>query len=75
MAAIDVMPIPLGNLIPAVALVFIELGLVFRDGGCSDLGASDIGLGTGCHDRPAADGMGLGQRVDPGLGLRLKGTD
>ena len=32
MAAIIVMPIPFGNLLPAVALVFIALGLVFRDG-------------------------------------------
>lgn len=32
MAAIVVMPIPFGNLLPAVALVFIGLGLVFRDG-------------------------------------------
>ena len=32
MAAIVVMPIPLGNLQPAVALVFIGLGLVFRGG-------------------------------------------
>lgn len=32
MAAIIVMPIPFGNLLPAVALVFIWLGLVFRDG-------------------------------------------
>ena len=32
MAAIVVMPIPFGNLLPAVALVLIGLGLVFRDG-------------------------------------------
>ncbi len=32
MAAIVVMPIPFGNLLPAVALAFIGLGLVFRDG-------------------------------------------
>lgn len=32
MAAIIVMPIPFGNLLPAVALVLIGLGLVFRDG-------------------------------------------
>jgi hypothetical protein len=32
MAAIVVMPIPFDNLLPAVALVFIGLGLVFRDG-------------------------------------------
>lgn len=30
MAAIVVMPIPFGNLLPAVALMFIGLGLVFR---------------------------------------------
>ena len=43
--------------------------------GCNDPGAADVGGGRGCHDRPAADGMGLGPRVDPGLGLRLNGTD
>ncbi len=32
MAAIVVLPIPFGNLLPAVALVLIGLGLVFRDG-------------------------------------------
>jgi hypothetical protein len=32
MAAIVVMPIPFGNLLPAVALVLIGLGLVYRDG-------------------------------------------
>jgi hypothetical protein len=32
MATIVVMPIPFGNLLPAVALMFIGLGLVFRDG-------------------------------------------
>lgn len=32
MAAIVVMPIPFGNLLPALALVVIGLGLVFRDG-------------------------------------------
>ncbi len=32
MAVIIVMPIPFGNLLPALALVLIGLGLVFRDG-------------------------------------------
>lgn len=32
MALIVVMPIPFGNLLPALALVFIGLGLVLRDG-------------------------------------------
>ena len=32
MAAIIVMPIPFGNLLPALALLFVALGLVFRDG-------------------------------------------
>ena len=32
MAAIVVMPIPFGNLLPALALVLIGLGMVFRDG-------------------------------------------
>lgn len=43
--------------------------------GRSDPGAADVGGGTGCHDRPAADGMGLGQRVVAGLGLRLNEND
>jgi len=32
MAVIVVMPIPLGNLLPAIALALIGLGMVFRDG-------------------------------------------
>ena len=32
MAAIVVVPIPFGNVLPALALMFIGLGLVFRDG-------------------------------------------
>jgi hypothetical protein len=32
MAAIIVLPLPLGNLLPAVALVCLGLGMVFRDG-------------------------------------------
>lgn len=32
MATILVMPIPFGNLLPAIALAFLGLGLVFRDG-------------------------------------------
>lgn len=38
MAAIVVLPIPFGNLLPAVALVFIGQGLVFRDGVAVTLG-------------------------------------
>ena len=38
MAGIVVMPIPFGNFLPAVALVFIGLGLVFRDGVAMVLG-------------------------------------
>ncbi len=32
MAIIVVLPIPFGNLLPALALMLIGLGLVFRDG-------------------------------------------
>lgn len=32
MATILVMPIPFGNLLPAIALAFLGLGLIFRDG-------------------------------------------
>lgn len=38
MAAIVVMPIPFGNLLPAMSLVLIGLGLVFRDGVAMILG-------------------------------------
>jgi hypothetical protein len=44
MAAIIVMPIPFGNVLPAVALVFIGLGLVFRDGLAMILGLLFSGL-------------------------------
>ncbi len=44
MAAIIVMPIPFGNVLPAVALVFIGLGLVFRDGLAMILGLLLSGL-------------------------------
>jgi hypothetical protein len=44
MAAIIVMPIPFGNLLPAVALVFIGLGLVFRDGVAVILGLLTSGV-------------------------------
>lgn len=41
MAAVLILPIPFGNLLPAAALVLIGLGLVFRDGW-----AVLLGLGT-----------------------------
>jgi len=44
MAAIVVMPIPFGNLLPAVALVFIGLGLVFHDGVAVILGLLTSGV-------------------------------
>ena len=44
MAGIVVMPIPFGNLLPAVALVLIGLGLVFRDGVAVILGLLMSGL-------------------------------
>lgn len=44
MAAIVVMPIPFGNVLPAVALVFIGLGLVFRDGVAVILGLLMSGM-------------------------------
>lgn len=44
MAAIVVMPIPFGNLLPAVALMLIGLGLVFRDGVAVLLGLLVSGL-------------------------------
>ena len=45
MAVIIVMPIPFGNLLPAVALVFLGLGLVFRDGIAVMLGLLVSGVG------------------------------
>lgn len=47
MAAIIVMPIPFGNLLPAVALVFIGLGLLFRDGVAVILGLLMSGVKSG----------------------------
>lgn len=44
MAVIVVMPIPFGNVLPAVALSFIGLGLVFRDGLAVLLGLLMSGL-------------------------------
>ncbi|MGN6825909.1 exopolysaccharide biosynthesis protein [Paucibacter sp. M5-1] len=44
MAAIVVMPIPFGNLLPALALVLIGLGLVFRDGVAVILGLMMSGV-------------------------------
>jgi hypothetical protein len=44
MATIVVMPIPFGNLLPALALVFIGLGLVFEDGVAIALGLVGAGL-------------------------------
>ena len=44
MAFIIVLPIPFGNLLPALAMVFIGLGLVFRDGVAMVLGMVTAGL-------------------------------
>lgn len=44
MAVIVVLPIPFGNVLPAVAVVFIGLGLVFRDGLAVVLGLLMSGL-------------------------------
>ena len=44
MAAVVVMPIPFGNLLPAATLVLIGLGMVFRDGLVTMLGLLTAGL-------------------------------
>lgn len=44
MAAIIVMPIPFGNVLPALALVLLGLGLVFRDGVAVILGLMMSGV-------------------------------
>lgn len=44
MATLIVLPIPFGNLVPALALMFIGLGLVFRDGVAVVLGLVGAGL-------------------------------
>jgi len=44
MALIVVMPIPFGNVLPALALMLIGLGLVFRDGVAVVLGLAMAGL-------------------------------
>jgi len=46
MAFIVVMPIPFGNVLPALALMLIGLGLVFRDGVAVVLGLAMAGLAT-----------------------------
>lgn len=46
MALIVVMPIPFGNLLPALALMLIGLGLVFRDGVAVVLGLALSALAT-----------------------------
>ena len=44
MACIVVLPIPFGNVLPALALMFIGLGLVFRDGVAVVLGLATAGM-------------------------------
>ena len=44
MATIVVLPIPFGNLLPALALILVGLGLVFRDGVAVVLGLVGAGL-------------------------------
>jgi hypothetical protein len=44
MAVIVVMPIPFGNVLPSLALTFIGLGLVFKDGIAVLLGLMGAGL-------------------------------
>ena len=44
MALIVVMPIPFGNVLPALALMLIALGLVFRDGVAVILGLAVAAL-------------------------------
>ena len=75
MAAIVVMPIPFGNLTPAVALMFIGLGLVFRDGVAVILGLLMSGVAVVAKTGLSLMAWVWGSGVDPGLGLRLNGTD
>ena len=44
MAVIIVLPIPFGNVLPALAMTFIGVGLVFRDGVATLLGLVTAGL-------------------------------
>ena len=44
MAFIVVLPIPFGNVLPALAMMFIGLGLVLRDGVAIILGMATAGL-------------------------------
>jgi hypothetical protein len=44
MAAIVVMPIPFGNVLPALGLMFIGLGLVLRDGAAVVVGLLMCGV-------------------------------
>ncbi len=44
MALIVALPIPFGNVLPALAMMFIGLGLIFRDGVAMVVGLSTAGL-------------------------------
>lgn len=44
MAVIVLLPIPFGNVLPALAMMLIGLGLVFRDGVAIVLGLTTAGL-------------------------------
>ena len=67
MAFIVVLPIPFGNLLPALAIMLIGLGLVFRDGLAVVLGMLTAGLAlfvtaglSWWHGRGAASGSCAG---------------
>ena len=44
MAALIILPIPFGNVLPALALMLLGLGLAFRDGVLVLVGAATGGL-------------------------------
>jgi hypothetical protein len=75
MAIIEVLPIPFGNLLPALALMLIGLGLLFGDGIAVILGLLMSGVAWVATTGLFAGDLALGQRVDPGLALRLIGTE
>lgn len=66
MAFVIVLPIPFGNLLPALALIFIGLGLVFRDGVAVLLGLVGAGLALGATGGLVAMAWILGRDAIPG---------
>ena len=73
MAIIVVLPIPFGNLLPALALMLMGLGLVFRDGVAVVAGLAGAGLALAVTAGLVVLTWVRGRELDSGLDLN--GTD